>query len=766
MRNVSGTLLVRGSVVAAMAVTGVYLGCARDEGEDVGQGSAAIIGDVGFDPSCMATPTVDAGLAVPNGQAPANVQRNARVAAAYMRTAIASPAFRECLSTSMARRTVIGASFFTNTQGPYLPCSGDPAPPTVDVVMSHVTSTLKSNLGCDYATLGTSTGGYSGVPAIDDAGEHFTYGNVLGELSRPQRCAFNPDGVGNCIADTTFAVSAGTFLHEGMHAHHYNHVSDSVNNDETLMVGSIVTWTLPDGGTGSHTFTVDDFCGITPTATVHPVYGTGMPYMVGGCITTVLAQSAETGHMHDECGATFAGLNLVHSVFAPEGGTRAMECVADPYTGSYDYSPNDPGRAPIPPHAPTNCTIHPACPGSSKVTFGCDSNPNTLSMEERPRGGLTGWRTARTYSASYDYRVCAESIFGKACSTPRLGTKLCLPQPARFKPIPWWKQTPYARSPRARSRAFAKASGATIMALAVDAATASAFPELGKSSGDLAPEFAALGIGFLNPNVGVIWARGGSTGTLPPGRGTAFAAGVSQDGTVHVIGFGGETSKGIPYAKVYDGKLAFSGDDVSASWSASATTARTHASAVGSIGGETVYLFGGRGAQGHLGDLQAYSVDGGTMTTVLAAAATPRADAAIDVDEASLYLFGGIDANGGVKSDLTIVDLAKKTTRVLQLAVTPRAGAAITVEKGMLYLYGGASSGGPSDAFDVIDLATGKVVSSTKLGVAAASGSSIVVDDDGIVSIVPGAVQGASVPGGAFVGLPGNMTFVVEPAEP
>ena len=48
-------------------------------------------------------------------------------------------------------------------------------------------------------------------------------------------------------------------------------------------------------------------------------------------------------------------------------------------------------------------------------------------------------------------------------------------------------------------------------------------------------------------------------------------------------------------------------------------------------------------------------------------------------------------------------------------------------------------------------------------GIAAASGSSIVVSTDGVITVVPGWVPNASQFGGVFVGLPNNMKFVAEP---
>lgn len=37
------------------------------------------------------------------------------------------------------------------------------------------------------------------------------------------------------------------------------------------------------------------------------------------------------------------------------------------------------------------------------------------------------------------------------------------------------------------------------------------------------------------------------------------------------------------------------------------------------------------------------------------------------------------------------------------------------------------------------------------------------IDDEGLVTLVPGAVPNASLPGGALVGLPGELVFVEEP---
>jgi hypothetical protein len=752
----------RRSLVGLLASAGLasfHAGCssAPDLEETTGTTAQAVTGDVSFDSTCTTPPATSPDPRVALADVPANVQRNIKIAEAYMRIAVNSPAFRECMAVSMERTITIGPSYYQPVTGPYLPCSGDPEPATVSGVMRHMLSGNSTRISCDYSTIGGSTGGYAGIGAIDESDrELFTFGNQLINVLRPANCTFNPDGAG-CVNDGEYAASATTLAHELMHAHGYSHVSDAVNNRADLSVGDV------DPGPPAYTFTEDDFCGITPGPGVHPTYGTSIPYGVGSCVLSVLEVSRETGRLHDECGAAFPGLNLVDSVVTTSS-PPAMHCVRDPYTGTSDYSPLVAAEsAPIPPHAPT-CQLYPPCEGSSRASLVCsDGNANPVHLEGRRIGSTGAWTRTSSFSAAREYRACAESLYGKACSTPTVTPRLCLPKPPRMKPIPWWKQRPLGITPRFKSLAAARLGGGTMMAMAMTASEVADFPELGGASGDLLPDFAAFGIGLLNPDVGIVYARGASTGALPPGRGTAFALGVAPDGTPHLVGIGGDTPNGAPSAKLYDGKVAYDAKGIAASWAAvPMPVARTHASAASNLEGDTVFVFGGTTSKGVAGDLYSYGVASGAWTLLTGQAATPRLDAAMAVDGATAVIFGGRDAKGAPLGDLVTVDLKSGATRTLTTTAA-RANATIAVANGKLYVYGGEGTKGASDVLDVVALADGKLLSSTHVGVAASSGSGLAVDDEGLVTLVPGAVPNASLPGGAFVGLPGELVFVEQP---
>lgn len=739
--------------------------------ESLGSTHGALTGSVTFDTSCMVPPTPQ----TTPPAVPENVMRHLQISEAYARIAANSPAFRECMQNVMTRPTTLGVPGRTTwVSGPYLACHGDPAPATLTGVLRHALATTGTRISCDYSAIGTSRGGEASVGNIVGGEEIVAFGNELGSLNPPENCAYNPDG-SPCVGDGVYDDSAQTIAHEVMHAQGYFHVRDSVWNLNNVNVGDVV-------GTGptAYALTLDDFCGIAPAPTPgtggvaptdpsasptpgpHPTYGSSIPYEVGQCVQTVLDWSEASGRLHADCGPRFAGLNLVDSVMSGDPASTASHCVADPYVGvSY---PSNVGGAPIPPHAPTECTVGVQCRTTDPVTVSCtDDNANFLHVERRAVASSGPWQRVTSYTAGFDYRVCSQSLYGRACSTPSIQLPaLCAPvEDHASLPIPWWEWEPFTGIV-ADDSAVLGLLGGSIVAVPVPVGEASKYPWLGNASGDLSPAFGALGVGVYNPQIGRFEALGPSTGAMPPMRGTAFAMAVGNDGQPHLIGIGGESAKGVPIGNLYDGTLTL-GKATGTSWvSAPMFDARTHASAASDALGKTVFVLGGRTTKGALGDLWSYGVASGKWTSIDAQATSPRSDAAMAVEGTSLVIFGGRDASGKALGDLVVRDLATGKTQSFATSLVPRANAAIAVRQDRVFVYGGQTDGAASEALDVVSLGSGKTISSSKVGIAATSGSAIGVDASGVVTLIPGAVPGAQGKAGAFVGLPGQLTFVAD----
>lgn len=701
-----------------------------------------------------------------------------------MRIAVNSPAFRECLQNVMAHPTQLGLPGESWVSGPYYPCSADPGPPTVDAVMGAVLSSNGTVLSCDYHTIGTNTGGYANIGNIDASGrEVLTFGNELGSLTAPIDCNYNPDGL-PCTWDGAYQGTASTIAHEIMHTHGYTHVGDIVWNLNDVNVGDVghyaATATQP---ASTHMFTLGDFCGVMPSYTpgnggnapsmptatpspgVHPTYGSGIPYEVGQCVDTVLAWSEASGHMHDDCGPWFAGLRIVDTVMSGSPSTATLHCVSDPYRGAR-YSPNSREvLAPIPPHAPT-CTMDEGCSPTYAAGLHCDDNPNLIHLERRPHGSTGPWVRSATYSAAYDYRACAESIYGKACSVP---TAYAAPAPAcvtpeRLVPYPFWLWYTTSLVTPIASALNDTFGGAAVQVLPVPLSQATQFPSLGAGGGDLSKDFGALGIGVYDANIGAWVGVGPSVGALPPVHGTAFAMVVGADKLPHVLGFGGDVG-GTPLANVYDGAIALAGDKTSTKWARypmSGPAGRTHAAVTANLAGDTAYMFGGTTAQGAVGDLWAYGVAKGQWTPMGASLAAARSDSAVALDGTRLVVFGGRDGKGNLLGDLSIVDLATGKLQTFTTTAVPRANAAVAVQQGLLHVYGGDTGKGASDVLEVISLADGKTQSSRHVGWAGLSGASITVDDAEAITLVPGFVPGAKIPGGALLGTADSLVLIQE----
>jgi hypothetical protein len=383
--------------------------------------------------------------------APTDVRRHLEISAAYARIAMNSPAFRACMANVIEQPMRVRTSF-SGTWESYIPCAADPRPATTEAVMTAALSPKPTVIECDFAAIGTSRGGSAGVGnANGQARELVSFGSNLAALNQPENCQFNPDGAA-CVRDPAYRGSAAVIGHEVMHAHGYGHVSGFVWQRNAINVGDRL---------GDHTFTLEDFCGVRPAFTPgnrgvapsdptdhptpgpHPTYGTSVPYAVSNCINAVLDASERTQRMHADCGPDFPGLNLVDSVFVDPARSPAMHCVRDPYTGSaYGAA----GVGPVPPHAPSACELR-VCGTTGVISVFCADNANPLSLEHRHRASTKRWTNEDSdYSAEDEYRVCAESLYGTACSVPRLGAPLCLSEPTRGSepvPVPPWEREPF-----------------------------------------------------------------------------------------------------------------------------------------------------------------------------------------------------------------------------------------------------------------------------------------------------------------------------------
>lgn len=368
------------AVLCAAFVAGCSSGVAAPS-EEVHATASSLTGTVTIDDSCFNTSPVCApradGKPTPTvaPDSGANVARNIQIADAYMRVASNSPAFNECLQVVMREATNVPDEGFA---GPYSPCVGDPQPATFGAVLAAVHTPNPTRVSCNYCRLGTDIGGQAGIGSVDGAGsESIELGNVLAELSKPAPCAYNPDNL-PCISDWTLALSADAIAHEIMHTHGYDHV---------------------DGGGG---------CVAPPGVTLD--HNSSIPYEVGECIRAVLDWSEESGHMHDRCPDNMPGLNLVDSVLSGSPDTQPMHCVSDPYSGA--------GGAPVEPVLP-KCKLTPSPAPGTPVSLDCiDAVPNQ-PLETRPVGSTGPWVSGLVpYQSSLDYRVCGETLYGKACTKP------------------------------------------------------------------------------------------------------------------------------------------------------------------------------------------------------------------------------------------------------------------------------------------------------------------------------------------------------------
>lgn len=766
-------LAVIGSAATACVETG------PQPAPDVGQSTQAVIGTVSFDDSCRRVPASHPELNI----SPDNVMRNIEIAQAYMRIAASSPAFRECMSTAMGARTPVQTNRGPDTVGPYLACAGDPGPATIGGVMGRALATNGTRISCDYTKIGTTTGGYANVGAIDPAtgNELFAMGNWLSSLNSPAHCGYNPDGL-PCTGSATYSGVANTVIHEILHAQGYSHVSDFVWGLNDIVVGDIRDDNgMPDDN--DYTFTVADFCGITPTATrpprrvpnvpsaspppgIHPTYTTSIPYIAGICMETVLDWSQNSGALNRDCGAEFPGFAIVDSVLRGSSTTMTSTCVRDPYSGT-PYASR--GGAPIPPHAPTACSVRAGC-GAITSSLSCADNPNPVRLERRRIGSSGGWAASSDlHRAGYEYRACAESLYGKACSSDVTfnQARFCFDELQYPDPIPFWRWPSWLDGLALRDVAEAPLAGGVFAAMPIPKGQGGAFGSLVGGGGDLSSQFDGLVVGVYDPHSGRFPLAAPSVGDLPPGLGTTFAALPSSKELPALFALGGVLEKGEVSPWLYVGHTAYGkGIAPQTSWTRTPLDgggpgARAHAAWAASSTGGRLVMFGGRGPSGVNDDLWSYEPTGNAWSLVASTGTFGgREGASIAAANGSIFVHGGRSSPAKLEGDLWIwSDDAKGV--VAHTKLTPRAGATLVLAGGTLYVYGGETAGGASDLLEVVDAKTGKLLDKQTLQVASAYGGALSVDADGGLVLVPSPRSTAEL-GGAFAGLPGALQFVPE----
>ena len=131
---------------------------------------------------------------------------------------------------------------------------------------------------------------------------------------------------------------------------------------------------------------------------------------------------------------------------------------------------------------------------------------------------------------------------------------------------------------------------------------------------------------------------------------------------------------------------------------------------------------------------------------------TPLMDAAMAVDDDRLVIFGGRGLKELLTDEHFVLRLDSGSWANPEVQLEARSNAAVTIRNGSVYVYGGDSRDGALDTVDDIVMLSGLRLRSGHAGGAAAAGSSVSVDDAGLLTIVPGHVEGASATAGAIVG--------------
>jgi hypothetical protein len=247
------------------------------------------------------------------------------LAFAYARIATNSPAFRECMNRAFTGPvSITPPGYGAINIGPHIACANDPATPSTTTIFNSLKTANPTRIVCDYADIGTSTGGFAGVggvPSTDSVtAESIALGSELGWFQGTSGpCYENVSGL-PCTADQGYAETGATIMHEILHQHGYDHFEyESPSNY---------------------------LCGIP--ASENPYYGNSVNYEVGECIRAVLEFSIDNCPMHGSCG-TGGGLKLQNSIFSS---TPTCSCVSDP-------KPGDPPllARQVRPAAPTSCGV-------------------------------------------------------------------------------------------------------------------------------------------------------------------------------------------------------------------------------------------------------------------------------------------------------------------------------------------------------------------------------------------------------------------------
>lgn len=382
-------------------------------------------------------------------------------------------------------------------------------------------------------------------------------------------------------------------------------------------------------------------------------------------------------------------------------------------------------------------------------------------------GSSSGWVTSSDlYRAGYEYRACAESLYGKACSRDVSfnPARFCIEEIQYPEPIPFWRWPSWLDGLALRDVAEAPFAGGVFAAMPIPKGAGGAFGSLVGGGGDLSSQFDGLVVGVYDPHNGRFPLAAPSVGDLPPGLGTAFAALPSSKGLPALFALGGVLEKGDVSPWLYVGHTAYGkGVAPQTSWTRTPLDAggpggRAHAAWAASSTGGRLVMFGGRGPSGMSEDLWSYEPTGNAWTLLAPGGAfASREGSSIAAANGSIFVHGGRSSATKLEGDLWIwSDDAQGV--VAHTKLVPRAGATLVLAGGKLYVYGGEAAGGPSDLLEVVDSKTGKLLEERNLQVTSLYGGALSVDADGGFVLVP-SPRSAGESGGAFVGLPDALQF-------
>lgn len=118
--------------------------------------------------------------------------------------------------------------------------------------------------------------------------------------------------------------------------------------------------------------------------------------------------------------------------------------------------------------------------------------------------------------------------------------------------------------------------------------------------------------------------------------------------------------------------------------------------------GGYIYVFGGSGSGGYLGDLWRYDPVANSWLQ-LASMPSPRGYVGLVALAGKLYTFGGTTGSSNYVNDLWCYDIAKNTWVQINPAVRPsvRYGHSLVVQGGKIFMYGGLSGVGSNHLYDL-----------------------------------------------------------------